>query len=913
MRRVFLKTLFILIGSILILMSVFGLLYKFVVPEIISNTKMAFVAEKQLSKAINSEIKIKNMKLKTGKEIAFTVDDFEIIKDKKRLLYLKNIDILISFEDILHKRIIAKKLLAEEIFVDAYKIQEIIPKTEKKKKEKKSNIEFDLKNVLLGVKKSQIIYNDGDLDVDFRASHMIFDRTKSRKYLHFDFNFDMKKAGKIVSVSANDKNRFYMENKMAYIVDFPIKIEKSMIVINAKTDNKFNYELNILANDFNAYDIYDIVSSNIIVANGKEILLPVGNVKGNVDFNLKLTNTARKGTIDVKSVKFEVIPLLNMPVKVQKGHVDIGNNDITFKDFSGYYNNNNINTFELKGDIKDYTKTCDTKILSKVFITNDFFKNYLSKMLNSPIELVGDADSFLKMTSKNGSFNLVWYFLLKEGEGFKLGEQSMVLKKYKTMFKVDLSVIRNILKINTLNYYITNELKRGMTPVLKMDGNIDMADNMKFLDLNLDIPRPLPSEFLNFLLGQKIFKKGEISGNMNVNNHGSVPILNGIFAFDKVILPAQGLYIRSAKMIAKDNDIKLNSEGRFRRANYNFNGIVNNEIKLPVVVKYVNLNIDNIDVERILNPPPPKDAEYQLADNSTNDDIVDEVPEFKKGILIIEKCTFNLVNGIYKDIKFGNLKADMTLDKDCLLNLKSNRFDIADGISTLRIKANLADRNYYIKLGVKDVDSNVMASSILGLPRQISGKAMGLIELNTDKTLKLNGDIKFKIKNGTIEQVGYVEYILKVASLFRNPLAMISPSTVVDLVNIPEGKFDEIQGEMKLKDNIVDRMKIESTAPELAALIFGRYDLTNNDASLRIYTKFSDKGKGFAGALRNISLNSLATKISISSRNVSNYYSNELAQIPKLQNGEERAQVFLTKVDGDVINLNFLSSLKRIK
>ena len=177
----------------------------------------------------------------------------------------------------------------------------------------------------------------------------------------------------------------------------------------------------------------------------------------------------------------------------------------------------------------------------------------------------------------------------------------------------------------------------------------------------------------------------------------------------------------------------------------------------------------------------------------------------------------------------------------------------------------------------------------------------------------MNGDIKFQIANGTIEQVGYVEYILKVASLFRNPLAMISPSTVVDLVNIPEGRFDEISGEMKLKDNIINRMKIESTAPELATLIFGRYDLSTNDSSLRVYTKFSNKGKGFAGILRNFSLNTLATKLSISSRNESNYYASELEQIPKLQTGEDRAQVFLTKVDGDILNFNFLSSLKRIK
>ena len=118
---------------------------------------------------------------------------------------------------------------------------------------------------------------------------------------------------------------------------------------------------------------------------------------------------------------------------------------------------------------------------------------------------------------------------------------------------------------------------------------------------------------------------------------------------------------------------------------------------------------------------------------------------------------------------------------------------------------------------------------------------------------------------------------------------------------------------MKIDNNIIKRMQIKSTAPELATFIIGRYDLSTNDATLRIYTKFSDKGKGFAGFLRNISLNSLASKLPICARNESNYYANELSQIPELESGEERAQVFLTKVDGDILNYNFISSLKRIK
>jgi len=64
--------------------------------------------------------------------------------------------------------------------------------------------------------------------------------------------------------------------------------------------------------------------------------------------------------------------------------------------------------------------------------------------------------------------------------------------------------------------------------------------------------------------------------------------------------------------------------------------------------------------------------------------------------------------------------------------------------------------------------------------------------------------------------------------------------------------------------------------------------------------------------LRNISLNSLAKKSKFGEEEIS-YYASELAQLPKLETGEENAQVFLTKVDGDVQTTNFISSLKKIK
>lgn len=918
MKR-FAKRAFIWSGvTVLILAGTAAASYLWILPAVVSSSWANNIVTKETNKFLGAELKITNPKLSTGlnPKIGFTLAELSLSKNNKELLNLKNIDTAFSFQDIFAKRLIVEKLLAENVYVNASGLVELFPQQEQKE-QKKSGFSIDIFSAVLGVKNCLITYDTSDFGIKFDAKNVLLDRRKNNSVypLHFDFDFEMTKGKEKITVSADDKDRIYMGGGELHVDKFPIVIDKSTIIIDAFGSRKTGLELNIASKNFSARDIFNIVTSNIIIPNGKELLAPIQDVKGSVDFNLHLAKNTIRGDVNVNESEFKIKDLLGMPVKITQGLVEIGNTTITLKDFKGFYNNKKENSLVMSGSIKDYWKTCDTEIVSDIFVNDDFFKNYISKMLGAPISLVGDAGSRLTLTSKNGSCDVVWYFLLKENEGFKLGDQSMILKKHKTLFKVDLSIVKNILKINTIDYYITNELKQGLTPVLAIKGNLDMADNMKLLDISLNIPTPLPSEFLNFLACENIFKKGTISGAISIDNKGTYPKMDGVISFDKVFVPAQRLYIKSAKIGAKGDKLGAIAEGRYKRTKYDFNGYIVNDLRLPIVVKNVNLSVDNVDVEKFITAngaQTEQTAEQVLdADKQTTDS--DDVPTFTKGLIIVEKCMLHLDKGKYKEVNFGNLHANLTLDKDGVLQVQSNKFDIAEGISTLKVKADLIKKQYYLRLGIKDVNSDVMASAILGLPREISGKARGLIEINSDESLKLNGDIKFDIKDGTIEKVGYVEYILKAASLFRNPLAMISPATFGDLVNIPSGDFDVIKGEMKLKDNVVERMMIKSSAKQLSSFIIGRYDLMTNDATLRIYTKMSNKGEGFAGFLRNISLNSIANRISASGRNDSNYYAAELSQLPAIDADEKDCQVFLTTVDGDVINFNFLSSLKRIK
>ena len=464
------------------------------------------------------------------------------------------------------------------------------------------------------------------------------------------------------------------------------------------------------------------------------------------------------------------------------------------------------------------------------------------------------------------------------------------------------------------------EKKKKVQPVLKVAGNIDVSAPVPTVkNLGFEIPKPLPSEFLNVLIGQKLFRKGNIAGNMEMINTGKYPVLNGNLSMDGVAIPSQRIFLKHAEMTTSDGLLKLAANGKYRRSSYDFSGSLINEIKFPVVVKSVNLTVDDIDVEKFIvsannqSGEEIKSEKFDVAPSGAAKDDDDNTPTFDIGNFIVEDCVLHILKGNYKDIDFADVKATLSLDKHSVFNMYSNRFEIAEGHSSAKINCDLKKHKYNIVLGIKDVNSDLMATTLLALKKEITGKASGLIELSTDDSLKLNGSIKFMVKNGTIQKVGLVEYILKFAALFRNPLAMISPSTISDLVNVPEGNFDLINGSLQINNNVIERMMIKSSAPQLSSFIVGRFDLDSRDASLRIYTKFSNRNKGFAGFLRNISLNSLANRIPLSSRNDSNYYSAEISQLPPIDADEKDCQIFLTKVEGDVEHNNFISSLKKIK
>lgn len=921
--------------SLVVLASVLAaspfVIYLKVLPYAVSNEHVINFVEKSLNKYAGLKLDIKKPVLKTelSPVISFRVDELNLQnKNNVLLLSVDNFDTTISFKEIFDKNIIVKKLGADYIFADINNLMALAPKQQQKKEQQKSEWNLDFFDSLLYVKKSLFLYKvEPNTYVSLKADDIEIDNSKKDfRYVHFNLTSDIRKLGKNLHINIADRNSVYIKNKALYIKKCMLTVNNSKIYFNGYAARKKNSYLEIFTDKILVSDVLELINSNIIENNLNEPLAFFKDLKGDFNFNIKLTKKDLNGVVNLNRISCKLIPVDNIPVMLEKGKIVMTKNDIVIKDFVGYYNNKKENAIEIEGTVKDYLKSIDTNLITRAVVTNDFAKNHFSNMVGIPITLIGGSTKTrLDIKAINNKIDLVWLFGLKSGQDILIDGASLTPANYRRMLKADMHYEGTLFNIKSIDYYIApenmpNQKKKKIQPVVKIAGNIDLSNPVpNVLNLGFEIPKPLPSEFLNVLIGQKMFKNGKIAGTMEYINKGKYPSLKGRLTMDDVRIPSQRIYLKHGEMNTDNGLLNLAADGRYRRSQYDFDGSLINEIKFPIVVKDVNLTIDDVDVERFIASANNQKSEaitsekFDVAPSGEAKDDDDNTPTFDIGNFIVENCVLHILKGSYKDIKFSDVKATLSLDKNSIFNMYSNRFEIAEGHSSAKVNCDLKKHKYNLVLGIKDVNSDLMATTLLALPREITGKASGIIDLNTDDSLKLNGSIKFMVKNGTIQKVGLVEYILKFAALFRNPLVMISPSTFSDLVNIPEGNFDLINGDLQIANNVIEKMMIKSSAPQLSSFIIGRYDLETRDATLRIYTKFSNRNKGIAGFLRNISLNSLANRIPLSSRNDSNYYAAEISQLPPIDADEKDCQIFLTKVDGDVEHNNFISSLKKIK
>ncbi len=914
------KTSIGILSFLTLVLLLLAFIYFYAAEKVVSSEAFSNFIVKITKQTLNADFEIKNPKLKTyfSPKIDFKIDYLLLSKDSKTIIYLKDFDSSFSFNKIFKKELKVNKLLAQSLVVKVDELLKILPKSSENQNNNDFDYKLDIYSANIALDNFEVSYiQKNKTKLDLSAKKIKLNYRENYKNIEFFLKAIISKNNipyATILSYAIDEIKIY--NNKIEVSDLKTKINESKLKLSSHIDSNKIY-FNVKTKNFYLKDIFALINSDFAVENGSTMLKPLNCPQGSVAFDISYLNGALDGVVDVKNTGAKIKDVSNIPLKISEGKILVSKDKIKFNNLVGYWGKNKKNKISVYGDIKDYYKTFDSNITIDTVINNEFFKDYLAKLINGTnLYISSDAGTRIIYKAKNNIMDITWLAKIAKGTSFGVEGTEYQLTNYDRAVKGDFNIDGNLLDIKNINYYIASEIKKGVKiePIIVLDAKMDLAGNVS--QAGFAFGREMPCEFLNLFVKQKPFKKGTIKGNIHVVFKEKTPVLDADMQIKSTFLPQYRLFIKDAALKTKNGLISVDAEGRFKRVKYIFKGSIKNELKAPFTIKDLDLDIDNVNVERLLaslNHSPDAVGNTQPAPSDEDDIKEDDEYMFDTNLIRILDSDFVLRNGKYKDLTFGNIKAKMTLDEKGILKINSNRFDIAQGHSSLKVNCDLKNFKYHIWLGAKDVDSNLIAKVLFNLDKEITGKASGLIELYSDKSLKLNGNIKFLINEGTIGKIGLVEYLLKVASVFRNPLVMMSPGTIMDIVSIPEGKFDKIEGELKIANNVVKNIFIQSYSNTLSALIRGSFDMERHDASLRIYTRFSSDKKTMFGFLRNLSLNSLANKVKMNTRNDANYYESELRFLPQINAPENKTQVFLTLVEGDVEHNNFLSSLKKIK
>ena len=900
-------------------LTIFG--YIAVLPKIVQSKIFKNTINKIVYDTTKTNLNYDSIELKTyiKPKIDIKINELSLKSKESKLIELRDFETSVSFNEIKKKKIKLNKLIAKTLIIKADKLLETFKIESQEQKEKQEfNWKIDIYNSKIKLDELELSYIQNGTTLDLYSRDIALIQNGNQKNLEFNFESVISKGSKIyANIASSSINEISICNDKISIQNLIVLINDSRLILSSSITQK-DILLNAKSDKFTLNDIFNLINSNLIIPNGESILQPLKNPSGKVSFDINSNNNELSGYININDTKACIKDVSLIPVNISKGKIIISKDKINFSNLAGYYGKNKNNGIKIYGDIKDYYKTFDSNITIDTVITNEFFKDYLAKLINNTTLYTSKPfGTRIIYKSKNNIMDITWLAKIPKGVNFGIKETKSALSDYDRAVKGDFHIEGDLLDIKNINYYIASDIKRGVKikPILILDAKMNLKGELK--NAGFSFGREMPCEFLNIFAGQKLFKKGTVKGNLHVDFKNNIPVLNANMEINKTIIPTQRLFIKNATLKTDSNLININAEGRFKRAKYIFSGKIKNELQPPFVIKNLALDIDNIDIERFMSAINNQNNNSSINVEKIEDenDIANDNDNymFDTSLIRIEDGNFVLHKGNYKDLTFGNIKAKLTLDENGVLKVISNRFDIAEGNSSLFAKCDLKNIKYYVKLGVKAIDSNLMAKVLFNLGKEITGHASGLIELYSDKSLKLNGNIRFVILDGTISKIGLVEYVLKIASVFRNPVAMMSPGAIMDIVSIPEGNFDKITGELAIRDNVVNKINIKSCSPTLSALIKGRFDMEKHDTSLRIYTRFSSDKKTMFGFLRNISLSALANKVQMNTRNDANYYQSELIELPEINVPNEKTQVFLTQVEGDVEHNNFLSSLKKIK
>ena len=284
------KVFSIVLVTLVILGSLPFVLYLNVLPKVISSPKAGAFVTKVAKKYAGLDLTIKDSVLETSLNptLGFRVGQITLQKADDEIVNLKNFGVLLNFAEIFKKHIVINELGADYIFIDVNKLSELANTENKEnKKEQEFDWNIDIFSAKMFVKDCLFTFKaEPDTFIRFRGQDIEVNNQDEKNYIHFRSQTEFEKNNKKIYLTAADRDCIYIQDNKINVKDFRFFINRSKIVVNAYADNKKNYYLEAVTNNFDIKDVIKIVESNLVISNGSILLAGFKDLQGS--FNSKL-------------------------------------------------------------------------------------------------------------------------------------------------------------------------------------------------------------------------------------------------------------------------------------------------------------------------------------------------------------------------------------------------------------------------------------------------------------------------------------------------------------------------------------------------------------------------------------------------------------------------------------------------
>ncbi len=752
-------------------------------------------------------------------------------------------------------------------------------------------------------------------------------------------SFDAKYNGKLDVIEPNKillKGKIYSNKcaKSSIIVDdanYELKNADFKLPVLKGSFKNIPFYVNLNAaqiftenESLNGYFKMNSVDLNLVHDKALQSILPQVKQLDDFEFlngNVSLSARLKNNNLNAYS-KLDDIVILHKPKNI-KMRIKSGN--LLLK-------NNVLNVNKINAQLGDMPLFLDGKILNvqkdnpvlNIYInakpTQEFFDQFYNNQTLYPIKLRGDVNVSSKLLGTFDNLNTKSVLNIAEDSNLYYMGAFLGDKENPVKIQIDNTILPNKIKLNHLQYdkiIQSQNNKPFINTQLIASGviNILKNNNIGFDNLKIKTLAPTDAKIFNIIFRKPFMKQGVFTSDLLLNGTSSIPVVKGKLAVTSIDIPFLDSTIKDINLDFGREKILISGKGTVLTNDILVDAVMKNKLQPPYVIENVNLKLADLNVNKITDSI--RDFEAEAA--RTPFGVTSSNQNFDTSLLIANNVNIEADKITVKNINADNFKANLSLDKDELLNIKDFKFDIAEGVVSGKLKHSLKTHKTDLDIGLKNANALIMSEALFDLKGQVYGSVDGGFKLSCnghshDKCFEtLNGNGNFKISEGRMPKLGSLEYLLKAGNLFKGGLTGLSINSIIDLITpLKTGNFESISGDINIENGIADNINVYSNGEDLNMYMTGSYNLISSVADMKIYGTLSKNITSVFGKIKNASLNKLFNTIP-GINAVSEDYPKDINKIPNIDNATDIYRIFAVDINGDINGDNYVKSFKWVK